>query len=107
MPACFPLQLLCSCVGCSPRAASAAAAGSYDGRVRSAGEIVDARADPGQHRRDQLDVPGLAVVRGAHDRQLALAETEPFEHPGPDGGSGDERLGRGAQENGRVDRSDP
>ena len=56
IPACLPLQLLCSALGLLPRAASAAAAGSYDGvcapQARSSAVARCVRASTRRPRRD-------------------------------------------------------
>ena len=101
----LPAAVVMQRVGRSPRAASAAAAGSYDG-----GCAPHPRSSTVAPMRSSIEATsstcaGLAVVRRAHHRQLALAEAEALQNAGAHRRRGDERLGRRAQEDGRLDRA--
>ena len=74
-PACLPEQLLCSADGAPPARASAWLDGLVRGPVRAAFERR--RIEPGarQHAACHRDMPRLAAVAGAGERQFLVAET--------------------------------
>jgi hypothetical protein len=85
-----------------PRGAHAAAGARVERQLGPAAERSLDQPAGLEHLGDDLDVRGGAAVRGARQREVALAEPEPLEHPRAHAAERLERLDGGPREDGQL-----